>query len=167
MEAMLLPLIILTLFLAPSSRAQDPGAAVAHFSGYVSSWRQDCAQDCGLPTALSSNVPVTFDLNVPLKPGEAVSVKHRISFDLPTKKKMRVEISLYAVCPKSEAARGDSCPGLYYQAQVSLGGETDAFCGVSLNKADAVPFPVLMCSGGDKKNPGRRIGITLHRELLF
>lgn len=164
---MLLPFFISALFLTPSSRAQDSGAAVAQFSGYISSWRQDCAGDCGLPIAFSSSIPVTFDLNIPLKPGEVVSIKRRLSLDLPDKKKMGVEISFYAVCPKSEAAPQNYCPGLYYQAQARLSGETEAFCGVSLNKADAVPFPVLMCAGGDKSHPGRSIGITLHRELLF
>lgn len=168
MKAMPLALLVSAFFLTPPSHgSEDKGAAVARFSGYISSWRQECAQDCGLPIALSSNIPVTFDLYIPLKPGEAFSVKRRVSFDLPDKKKMEVELSFYAVCPKSDAVAQEYCAGLYYQAQVRLEGEADSFCGVSLNKADAVPFPVLMCLGGDKSRVGRRIGITLHRELLF
>ena len=59
-----------------------------------------------------------------------------------------------------------ACPDRYFQVQVEVRGDTEVFCGMSMNENDLVPFPILMCAGTSKSEPSRRGGVTLHRKPL-
>ncbi|MFI5361947.1 MAG: hypothetical protein ACHQ49_08265, partial [Elusimicrobiota bacterium] len=52
----------------------------------------------------------------------------------------------------------------YLQIQAVLKGDARAFCSVSLNPADAQPFPVMMCAGENLGRAGERLGVSLSRK---
>ena len=132
------------------------------FSGSLSVWRRDCSAACVLPAPGTLYVALELDLDLRLEPRQAVSDKRRHVFG----SNLEAEVSLFAVCPHGTAGLQEICPGLYFQAQVQLKGEAEAFCGAALDRADAWPFPVLQCAGPGRARPGRRFGVTLHREPL-
>jgi hypothetical protein len=155
-----LPLFILCAVLAVDSSALD-------FSGYVSSWKQDCTDGCA-PPAGASGGQAAFAVDVPMNPGEARVAKFEKSFAFESGEKIVADFTAYYVCPRDAAAKPgvDSCPARYVQMQVVLTGDARAFCAASLNPADAHPFPVMMCAGENLRRPGERLGVSLSRKDL-
>lgn len=138
-------------------------------TGFVSAWRQDCsgAGECAVPVAVKSDEAVSVRLDVPSAPGEArtARVKKEYAFGA-NGEKVAATFTFYYLCPKDAVndAWNDPCPTRYVQAQVALSGDARGFCAASLNPADAVPFPVLMCAGENARRPGERLGLSLHRK---
>lgn len=137
------------------------------FSGYISSWRQSCDQECALPVGEEQNKPVGFKLNLPVSPGEAGVARFSREFHFKTDsgiERIKVNFVIYAICPRNAVPDGeDPCPLRYFQAQIEIKGDARAFCGASINQDDAFPFPVLMCAGVSRNDPFRRLGVSLHR----
>ena len=147
----------------PAAPAAVAGQAVLPLQGLLSVWSQDCAPDCGLPSAFVKNDPVELVLPLPEKPGEFRTV--RLTREYPVSGgTLKVQADFYALCPPTHpGAPTDACPGRYFSVQVELSGAAAALCTVSLNAADLSPFPVLAC--GAPKD-GKRLGVTLHRTPL-
>jgi hypothetical protein len=138
-------------------------AAAQEFSGWFSAWTQDCrGASCSLPAPFALNRSARLDLTPPSSPGEAASASVSEKFHIDGAE-FTAHLAVYAVCPyvAAGARPGAACPGLYYQAQLTLSGPAEAFCSAALNSADALPWPVLTCAG--RLSPGRRAGVTLHR----
>lgn len=154
------------IFLALSLAALAAASASAlDFSGFVSSWKQDCTDGCALPAGEQSG-PASFRVDEPMNPGEARVGKFERTFSFKTGETVRAEFTVYFVCPRAAKGRPgvDSCPSRYLQVQTVLSGDAKAFCGAALNLADAHPFPVLMCAGENLRRPGERLGVSLSRE---
>ena len=144
------------------------GAASAlDFSGYVSSWKQDCTSGC-VPPVGSSGEAAAFVVDVPTIPGEARVAKFEQTFVFVSGEKIRATFTVYYVCPADAMPEldGDACPARYVQVQAALTGDARAYCAASLNPADAHPFPVMMCAGENVRRPGERLGVTLSRKAL-
>jgi len=150
------------LILALSGAAS---AGSADFSGYISSWRQDCSNGCALPAAQASEA-AAFKIDVPMNPGEARVAKFARSFGFASGEKIEASFTVYYLCPRDGHASpaGESCPSRYLQIQAVLKGDARAFCSVSLNPADAQPFPVMMCAGENLGRAGERLGVSLSRK---
>lgn len=145
-----------------------------NLKGFISGWTQYCPGGvCNLPAPEEKNVGTELSINLPDKPGEAGTAGFEKQFAFKNRGAVSLRLTLYAVCPgkrflisetggQNNSGKG-RCPGMYYQAQIELSGDAQAFCAVSLNESDAIPFPVMMCSGPDAKNPSYRLGITTHR----
>ncbi len=104
-----------------------------------------------------------------MNPGEVRTAALEKTFAFATGEKIRAAFTVYyAVCPRDAAAKPgvDSCPARYVQVQAVLSGDARAFCAVSLNPADAHPFPVMMCAGENLRRPGERLGVSLSRRDL-
>lgn len=140
-------------------------ASALDFSGFLSSWKQDCAGGCALPAGEQSGA-ASFAVDEPMNPGEARTAKFERAFVFQTGEKVQAVFSVYFVCPRGAKGEpgGDSCPSRYLQVQAVLSGDARAFCGAALNLADARPFPVLMCAGENARRPGERLGVSLSRE---
>ncbi|HEX4046266.1 MAG TPA: hypothetical protein VH309_00440 [Elusimicrobiota bacterium] len=145
--------------------AAAANAAALGFSGFASSWKQDCTDGCAPPAGAATEA-AAFQLDVPMNPGEARVARFEKDFAFPTGERISAAFTVYYVCPRGAApAPGvDSCPSRYVQVQAALSGDARAFCAVSLNPADAQPFPVMMCAGENLRRPGERLGISLSRE---
>lgn len=145
----------------------SPSAAASSvdFTGFVTPWRQACAASCGLPAGAGPAAAVTFSLVVPDSPGAVSVAKAERSFVVgPGGETLKAVVTAYFVCPRdARPVPGDPCPTRFVQAQVALSGAAGAFCGASLNPADAWPFPVLMCAGEVPARPGERLGVSLSR----
>ncbi len=152
----------LALFLLLCAGAAN--AAAMDFAGYVSSWKQDCANGCALPGGGSSET-AAFKVDVPMNAGEARVAKFSKTFVFASGEKIWADFTVYFVCPAgSQGNPGeDSCPSRYLQVQAVLTGDARAFCAASLNPADAHPFPVMMCAGENLRRPGERLGVSLSR----
>ena len=151
-----------TILISKSIELPVPEAAaqaVVPLRGLLSVWSQDCAPDCGLPSALVKNDPVELDLPLPEKPGEFRSVRLQRSYPVPGGT-LQVQADFYALCPP--AAR-EGCPARYFSVQIELSGAASALCTASLNAADFSPFPVIACGA---PRDGKRLGVTLHRAPL-
>jgi len=133
------------------------GRPVLPLKGFVSLWAQDCGNGCGLPSPLLKNDPVELALGLPDAAGEFRSVRLERLYPVQGQS-LKVRADFYALCPP--AAKGAACAGRYFQVQVELSGAAAALCTVSLNEADAAPFPVLACAA---PQGSRRIGVSLHR----
>jgi hypothetical protein len=153
-----LPLFLLCAVGAANAAAMD-------FNGFVSSWKQDCANGCALPAAGDSQA-AAFKVDVPMNPGEARVAKFEKTFAFATGEKVTAAFTVYFLCPRdAEAEPGaDSCPARYLQVQAVLSGDARAFCAASLNPADAHPFPVMMCAGENLRRAGERLGVSLTRK---
>ena len=140
-------------------------ASALDFSGFVSSWKQDCTNGCALPAGEESGA-ASFSVDEPMNPGEARLGKFERTFAFKTGETVKAAFTVYFVCPRAEKGRPgvDSCPSRYLQVQAVLTGDARAFCGAALNLADARPFPVLMCAGENLRRPGERLGVSLSRE---
>lgn len=141
-------------------------ASAAGFSGYLTAWTQDCAgEKCAPSVGAGESQKVAFSLDAPVGPGEARVQRFSREFHLPTGETVRADVSVYFICPAGAAAGdgGDPCPSRFVQVQTALSGSAQAFCGVSLNLADARPFPVLACAGPSVSSPSRRLGVSLSR----
>lgn len=157
------PLLVCVLAASAFPQAPAPPA----LSGHLSAWTQDCDGDCSPPRADGRGGPVSLVIAVPTKPGEASTAGFDRELSLPDAGAvLRAKVSFYSVCPRGAQGGpgGDPCPSRYLQVQVVLSGDARAFCGASLDWADAYPFPVVMCAGEDSRRPGRRLGVTLSRE---
>jgi len=158
-----------TLLLFVLCAAGAANAAAMDFNGFVSSWKQDCADGCALPTGGESG-SAAFEVDVPMNPGEARVAKFTRNFAFATGEKVTASFTVYFVCPREagvETAPGeDSCPSRYLQVQAVLSGDARAFCAVSLNPADAHPFPVMMCAGENLRREGERLGVSLSRKNI-
>jgi len=135
------------------------GQAAIPLQGLLSVWSQDCAPDCGLPSAIVKNNPVELALPLPDKPGEfrVARIKREYQVSGAT---LNVQMDFYALCPPQKTGAESACPSRYFSVQVELSGAAAALCTASLNAADFSPFPVLAC--GAPRN-GKRLGVTLHR----
>lgn len=142
-------------------------AAALDFSGFASSWKQDCTDGCA-PPAGAAGEAAAFSLDVPMSPGEARVARFEKDFVFPTGEKISAAFTIYYVCPRGAAPApgADSCPSRYLQVQAALSGDARAFCAASLNPADAHPFPVMMCAGENLRRPGERLGVSLSRESV-
>ena len=139
-------------------RVRAPGASV---SGFISVWTQDCSDGCcGLPQGVLPAKEVAFDMVLPDQPGYTQVKKVWESFTVEGLGELKVRLSFYSVCPLGAA---EGCPSRYFQTQAELSGAVRAFCAVSLNAADFLPFPVFMCAG--ILPSGSRLGITLSRSI--
>ncbi|HXT01240.1 MAG TPA: hypothetical protein VN915_11230 [Elusimicrobiota bacterium] len=154
--------ILLALCLAAFGSA---GASALDFSGFVSSWKQDCTDGCALPAGEESGA-ASFAVDEPMNPGEARIGKFSRTYAFKTGETVSADFTVYFVCPRG--AKGepgvDSCPSRYLQVQAVLTGDARAFCAASLNPADAHPFPVMMCAGENRRRPGERLGVSLSRD---
>jgi hypothetical protein len=152
---------LLTVLLLAAGAAN---ADALDFSGFVSSWRQDCANGCALPAG-GESAAAAFSVDVPMNPGEARVAKFDRTFVFAAGEKVAAAFTVYYLCPRDAAAEpgGDSCPARYLQVQAVLSGDARAFCAASLNPADAHPFPVMMCAGENLRRPGERLGVSLSR----
>ncbi len=103
---------------------------------------------------------------MPAAPGEARIAKFSKTFAFATGEKISAAFTVYYVCPRDagSAPGEDACPSRYVQVQAVLTGDARAFCAVSLNPADAHPFPVMMCAGENLRRPGERLGVSLSRK---
>lgn len=159
------------VLLGASARAQSPApAAPSGLSGYVSAWRQECVDSCGVPTAEGGSESAKAALTAPTRPGQAQSAVVEEDFAIAADataaaERVHAKLTFYYVCPRGSAADAD-CPSRYVQVQIELTGGARAFCAASLNSADAFPFPVLMCAGDDARRPGGRLGVSLSRQTL-
>ncbi|MFI5345844.1 MAG: hypothetical protein ACHQ51_05675 [Elusimicrobiota bacterium] len=163
-----LVLLSAAVLAASAAAAASPGAA-ADYAGFVSAWRQDCTNGCGVPAGAGPGQAAAFRLDVPMNPGEARTTKFEREFVLaPTGERIKAAFTVYAVCPHGAKPEpgGDSCPSRYVQIQAVLSGDARAFCAASLNDADARPFPVMMCAGENLRRPGERLGISLSRQAV-
>ncbi len=143
----------------PLKGAAREAAAVA---GHLSVWTQDCPGGaCAIPQGAAPARTVKFEMALPASAGEARTKTVVEKFDLAGAGRLRVKLSFYSVCPYGSV---EGCPARYFQVQAELSGAADAFCAASLNAADFLPFPVLMCAGNFL--PGKRLGVTLHRQPL-
>jgi hypothetical protein len=142
-------------------------AAALDFSGYVSSWKQDCSDGCAPPVGAAGEA-AAFAVDVPMNPGEARVASFEKSFAFDSGEKIRAAFTVYYVCPRDAAAEPgvDSCPTRYVQVQAVLSGDAKAFCAASLNAEDAHPFPVMMCAGENLRRAGERLGVSLSRREL-
>ena len=154
--------IYLALILAAAGAVD---AAALNFSGFVSSWKQDCTNGCALPAGEESG-PASFMVDEPMNPGEAHTGKFERAFAFKTGEKVFAAFTVYFVCPRGGAGEPgvDSCPARFIQIQAVLTGDARAFCAASLNPADAHPFPVMMCAGENLRRPGERLGVSLSRQ---
>lgn len=145
--------------------AAAANAAALDFSGFVSSWKQDCTNGCALPAGEES-APAAFSADEPMNPGEAHVGRFERTLAFKTGEKVLAAFTVYFVCPRGAVNRPgvDSCPQRYVQVQAVLTGDARAFCAASLNPADAHPFPVMMCAGENLRRPGERLGVSLSRE---
>lgn len=142
--------------------AARAGGESAPVEGYLSVWTQDCpAGACALPQSQAPARKVGFELGLPASAGEARAKTVVEEFDLPGLGLLAVKLSFYAICPYGSSS---GCPARYFQAQAELSGPAAAFCAASLNAADFLPFPVLICAGYPR--PEMRLGVTLHRQPL-
>ena len=153
------------LLLAVLLSCAAANAAALDFSGFVSSWKQDCTNGCALPAGEES-AAAAFKADEPMNPGEVRVAKFERAFAFATGEKMKAAFTVYFVCPRGAADEPgvDSCPSRYLQVQAVLTGDARAFCAASLNLADARPFPVMMCAGENLRRPGERLGVSLSRE---
>lgn len=154
--------IFLALALAAIASAS---ASALDFSGFLSSWRQDCTNGCALPAGQESGA-ASFSVDEPMNPGEARIGKFSRTFAFETGEKVQAAFTVYFLCPRGAKGQPgvDSCPSRYVQVQAVLSGDARAFCAASLNPADAHPFPVMMCAGENLRRPGERLGVSLSRE---
>lgn len=152
------------LALSLAAVAAVPASAL-DFSGFVSSWKQDCTDGCALPAGEGSGA-ASFQVDEPMNPGEARIGKFERTFAFKTGEKIQAAFTVYFVCPRDAKSQPgvDSCPSRYLQVQAVLTGDARAFCGAALNLADAHPFPVMMCAGENLRRPGERLGVSLSRE---
>lgn len=167
MRSQLSALVLLGALLAPA-RAAAPAAAL-EFSGFVSAWRQDCANGCAVPESAAPGQDGAFRLDVPMNPGEARTAKFEREFVLtPSGERIKAVVTAYFICPRDAKPQPgvDSCPTRYVQVQAVLSGDARAFCGASLNPADAHPFPVMMCAGENLRRAGERLGVSLSRRAV-
>ncbi len=135
------------------------GEPAAELAGYISAWTQDCrGSACSLPKPGERNRPVAASLGAPSSPGEAAAASVTETLRL-GEAEIKADITFYAICPYG--GKNATCPGRYFQAQISLSGAAHAFCAASVNAEDFMPFPVMMCAGVTPG--GARAGITLHR----
>ncbi|MCX5797540.1 MAG: hypothetical protein NTY77_18780 [Elusimicrobia bacterium] len=139
---------------APSAPATVPAQAVMRLRGLLSVWTQDCAPDCGLPSAIVKNDPVLLELPLPEKPGQFRAVRLKREYQV-SGGTLQVQADFYALYPPGAAP--------YFSVQVELSGAAAALCTASLNEADFSPFPVLACGS---PRDGKRLGLTLHRAPL-
>ncbi len=150
------------LLAVPASAA--PGT-VADLSGYLSAWSQDCSNGCALPAAQGRSAAASLSVEVPETPGEARAASLERDFVFAGGERVHARVSVYYLCPRDavSAPGSDPCPARYLQVQTVLSGDAAAFCAASLNPADAVPFPVMMCAGDDLRRPRVRLGVSLSR----
>ena len=108
-------------------------AAAMDFSGFVSSWKQNCTDGCA-PPAGGTTEPASFKADVPMTPGEARISKFEKIFSFPSGEKIRASVTVYFLCPPDSAGEpgGDSCPTRYLQVQTVLSGDARAFCAAAL-----------------------------------
>lgn len=143
----------------PLKGSARDAAAVA---GHLSVWTQDCPGGaCAIPQGAAPARTVKFEMALPASAGEARAKTVVEEYDLAGAGRLRVKLSFYSVCPYGSV---EGCPARYFQVQAELSGAADAFCAASLNAADFFPFPVFMCAGNYL--PGKRLGVTLHRQPL-
>jgi len=150
--------LLLVCFAAASASAMD-------FSGFLSSWKQDCTDGCALPAGEESGA-ASFSVDEPMNPGEARLGTFERTFSFKSGETVKAVFTVYFVCPRPAKGQPgvDSCPTRYVQVQAVLSGDARAFCGAALNPADAHPFPVMMCAGENLRRPGERLGVSLSRE---
>lgn len=149
--------------LNPVKKSAQTRAGGLELSGYISSWTQEFdGGNWAPPVPASVNNAVSLALAEVTEPGTFSLGKYRQIFQL-NGAALRADIALFAICPGYSAVTGGKCDALYYQAQATLSGATDAFCTATLNAADMTPFPVMTCAGKNPAHATQKLGITLHR----